>query len=173
MSAIIEGPYMERTLVVLLEDKPGTLSHVVNLFRRRNFNIESLTVGHSETPGISRLTVVVLGDNDRIEQIIKQLRRLVNVTKVSDISDDAAVIREMTMIKVHCKPGTRSEIHDLANIYRAQIIDVALESMIIEITGTQDKVDSLIDLLRPFGIKEISRTGSMGMVRGLSGITNG
>jgi acetolactate synthase I/III small subunit len=160
------APYSRRTLVALMEDKPGVLSHVANLFRRRNFNIESLTVGHTETSGISRMTVVVYGNDAVVEQVMKQLYKLINVTKVTDISDDAAVVRELALIKVHATSSTRSEIKQLADIFRAQIIDVALESMTIEITGTEDKVDSLINVLRPFGIKELVRTGRVAMVRG-------
>ena len=158
--------YSRRTLVALMEDKPGVLSRVVNLFRRRNYNIESLTVGHSETPGISRMTVVVNADDAVIEQVSKQLYKLINVTKVSDVSDDAAVIRELALVKVSATSANRGEIKQLADIFRAQIIDVAHESMTVEITGTEDKVESLIEILRPFGIKELTRTGRMAMVRG-------
>ncbi len=158
--------FSRRTLVVLMEDRPGVLSHVSNLFRRRNYNIESLTVGHSETPGISRMTVVVHANDAVLEQVIKQLYKLVNITKVSDITDDAAVIRELALIKVHATSSTRAEIKQLVDIFRGQIIDVAHESMTIEITGTEDKVDSMIEILRPFGIKELARTGRVAMVRG-------
>ena len=168
MSAISpNGAYSRRTLVVLMEDRPGVLSHVTSLFRRRNYNIESLTVGHSETPGISRMTVVVHGDDAVVEQVIKQLYKLINVTKVSDITDYAAVIRELAMIKIHATSSTRGEVKQLVDIFRAQIIDVSHESMTVEITGTEDKVDSLIEILRPFGIKELTRTGRIAMVRGL------
>jgi acetolactate synthase-1/3 small subunit len=158
--------HSRRTLVALMEDRPGVLSHVTSLFRRRNYNIESLTVGHSETPGISRMTVVVYGDDAVVEQVIKQLYKLINVTKVSDITDDAAVIRELAMIKVHATSSSRGEIKQLVDIFRAQIIDVSHESMTVEITGTEDKVDSLIEILRPFGVKELTRTGRIAMVRG-------
>ncbi|MCD6519699.1 MAG: acetolactate synthase small subunit [Anaerolineae bacterium] len=167
MSAIpAKEGFSRRTLVALMEDKPGVLSHVVNLFRRRNYNIESLTVGHSETPGISRMTVVVYANDAVVEQVMKQLYKLINVVKVSDISDDAAVIRELALIKVHAPSSVRAEIKQLADIFRAQIVDVSRESMTIEITGTEDKVDSLIEILRPFGIKELTRTGRVAMVRG-------
>ena len=155
-----------RTLVVLVEDKPGVLSHVASLFRRRNYNIESLTVGHSESPGISRMTVVVQADDAQLEQVMKQLHKLISVTKVTDLTDDAAVIRELALLKVHSPSSSRGEIKQLVDIFRAQIIDVAHESMTIEITGTEDKVDSLVDMLRPFGIKELTRTGRVAMVRG-------
>jgi len=166
------GAFSRRTLVVLMEDKPGVLSHVTNLFRRRNYNIESLTVGHSETPGISRMTVVVHANDAVLEQVIKQLYRLINVTKVTDITDDAAVIRELALIKVHATGADRAEIKQLVDIFRAQIIDVAHESLTVEVTGTEDKIDSMIEMLRPFGIKELTRTGRVAMVRGAAR-TNG
>ena len=159
--------FSRRTLVALMEDKPGVLSFVVNLFRRRNYNIESLTVGHSETPGISRMTVVVHGTDAVVEQVVKQLRKLVNVIKVSDISEDAGVLRELALVKVHATASTRSEIKQLVDIFRAQIIDVAPESLTVEITGTEDRVDSFIEMLRPFGLKELARTGRVAMVRGV------
>ena len=155
-----------------MEDRPGVLSHVVNLFRRRNYNIESLTVGHSEAQGISRMTVVVHANDAVLEQVGKQLHKLINVIKVSDITDDDAVIRELALIKVHSSSADRAEIKQLVDIFRAQIIDVAHESMTVEITGTEDKVDSLIEILRPFGIKELTRTGRVAIVRG-SVHTNG
>ncbi|NLV73378.1 MAG: acetolactate synthase small subunit [Chloroflexi bacterium] len=155
-----------RTLVGLMEDKPGVLSHVTNLFRRRNYNIESLSVGHSEIPGISRMTVVVNGDDAVVEQVIKQLYKIVNVLKVTDIDDPTAVMRELALIKVHAAPAARAEIKQLVDIFRASIIDVALESLTIEISGTEDKVDSLIAMVRPYGIKELTRTGRIAMARG-------
>lgn len=160
-----------RTLVALMEDKPGALGHVVNLFRRRNYNIESLSVGHSEMPGVSRMTVVVHGTDAVVEQVIKQLRKLINVLKVSDITDDAGVLRELALIKVHATASTRGEIKQLVDIFRAQIIDVGPESLTVEITGTEDKVDSLIEMLRPFGLKELARTGRVAMVRGMATTT--
>ena len=155
-----------------MEDKPGVLSRVANLFRRRNYNIESLTVGHSETPGISRMTVVVHANDAVLEQVIKQLYKLISVTKVTDITDGAAVIRELALIKLHATSANRTEIKQLVDIFRAQIIDVSHQSITVEITGTEDKVDSLIEMLRPFGIKELTRTGRVAMIRG-SDHTNG
>ena len=167
MSAtMVNSHYSRRTLVALMEDKPGVLSHVSNLFRRRNYNIESLSVGHSETPGISRMTVVVFGDDAVVEQVIKQLYKLVNILKVSDIDDSASVTRELALIKVYAPAAVRAEVKQLVDIFRANIIDVALESLTVEIIGTEDKVDSLIAMLRPYGIKELARTGRVAMVRG-------
>ena len=157
------------TLIALVEDKPGVLNRVASLFRRRNFNIASLTVGHSETPGISRMTVVVDADGAGIEQVEKQLYKLVNITKVSDVSHEPTVVRELALIKVHATAPTRAEIMQLVDIFRAKVVDVAAESLTIEITGPEDKVDSLVQLLRPFGIKELVRTGRVAMVRGSNG----
>lgn len=158
--------FSRRTLVALMEDKPGVLGHVVSLFRRRNYNIESLTVGHTEVEGISRMTVVVNATDAIIEQVGKQLYKLISVTKVNEVADDDAVIRELALIKVHATSSNRGEIKELVDIFRAQIIDVSHESLVVEITGTEDKVDSLIEMLRPFGIKELTRTGRVAMLRG-------
>ena len=160
---------MRHTLVVLMEDKPGVLSRVASLFRRRNFNIESLTVGHSETPGISRMTVVVSGDDAMVEQVSKQLYKLIHVTKVVDVTNEPAVFRELALVKVHVPANSRGEIMQLVDIFRAKAVDVGTDSLMIEITGQEDKIDSLIALLRPFGIKEMVRTGRVAMVRGLAG----
>ena len=161
----------KHTLIALMEDKPGVLNRVASLFRRRKFNIESMTVGHSETPGISRMTIVVNADHAGIEQVEKQLYKLVNITKVSDVSSEPTVIRELALIKVHATAPTRAEIMQLVDIFRAKVVDVAAESLTIEITGPEDKVDSLVQLLRPFGIKEMVRTGRVAMVRGSNGHT--
>jgi acetolactate synthase-1/3 small subunit len=162
----------KHTLIALMEDKPGVLNRVASLFRRRNFNIESLTVGHSEMPGISRMTIVVNADHaGGIEQVEKQLYKLVNITKVSNVSHEPTVIRELALIKVHATAPTRAEIMQLVDIFRANVVDVAAESLTIEITGLEDKVNSLVQLLRPFGIKEMVRTGRVAMVRGGNGQT--
>ena len=168
MSTVHNEGYSRRTLVSLMEDKPGVLSHIANLFRRRNYNIESLSVGHSEIPGVSRMTIVVNGNDAVVEQVIKQLYKLVNILKVSDIDDSSSVTRELALIKVYAPASARAEIKQLVDIFRANIIDVALESLTIEITGTEDKVDSLVAMLRPYGIKELARTGRVAMVRGPS-----
>jgi acetolactate synthase-1/3 small subunit len=160
---------MRHTLVALMEDKPGVLNRISSLFRRRNFNIESLTVGHSETPGISRMTIVSEGDSTIIEQVEKQLYKLINVTKVTNVTDEPTVIRELALIKVTASGATRAEITSLVDIFRAKVVDVAPDSLMIEITGTEDKVDSLASLLRPFGIREMVRTGRVAMVRGNNG----
>ena len=157
---------MRHTIVAWMEDKPGVLTRVASLFRRRNFNIESLTVGHSETAGISRMTFVVDGDDRQIRQVQTQLFKLINVTAVKDVTDLPSVIRELALIKVHATSAERGEIIQLATIYRANIVDVEEDSVIIQITGPQDRINSLIKLLATFGIREIVRTGSVAMIRG-------
>ena len=161
----------KHTLIALMEDKPGVLNRVSNLFRRRNYNIQSLAVGHSETPDISRMTVVVDGDNRVVEQVVKQLSKLINVTDVVDVTDRPAVIRELALVKVKAGPGKRSEIIELAQVFRGRIVDVGTESMTVEITGPEERVNSLVSLLRPYGIEELARTGRVAMVR--SGDSNG
>jgi acetolactate synthase I/III small subunit len=156
---------MKHTLVALMEDKPGVLNRVSGLFRRRNYNIESLSVGHSEEPGISRMTIVVNGDERIVEQVVKQLEKLVNVTNVRNVSHEPAVIRELALIKVKAGPGTRSEIIELTNVFRARIIDVGATALTVEITGPEDRVNSLLGLLKPYGIEELARTGRVAMVR--------
>ena len=155
---------MKRTLVALMQDHPGVLNRVVSLIRRRNFNIDSLTVGHSETPGISRLTLVV--DAAGVEQIIKQLYRLIEVLKVNDVTDDAIVEREIALIKVHAPRNTRTELIALVGIYNARIVDVGATTMIVEITAFPSKVEQFVEIMRAFGIKELLRTGRIAMVRG-------
>ncbi|MBI3978092.1 MAG: acetolactate synthase small subunit [Chloroflexi bacterium] len=165
------NPSTQHTLVALLEDRPGALNRVVSLFRRRGFNIDSLSVGHTEAPGISRLTVVVDGATTIVEQVVKQLYKVLDVVKVSDITHDESVERELALIKVAATASTRSDIMQMCDIFRAKIVDVAPDSVIVEVTGQTDKVDSLFSLLRPFGIKEMVRTGRVAMVRGLTGVT--
>jgi acetolactate synthase-1/3 small subunit len=161
---------MERhTLVALMEDKPGVLSRVSSLFRRRNYNIQSLAVGHSETPNISRMTIVVDGDNRVVQQVVKQLAKLINVTEVVNVTGTPTVIRELALVKVKAGPGTRSEIIELANVFRGRIVDVGPDSMTVEITGAEDRVESLIRLLRTYGIEELARTGRVAMVRSGNG----
>ncbi len=157
---------VKHTLVALVEDKPGVLNRISSLFRRRNFNIDSIAVGSSEQPGFSRMTVVVRGDSAEVEQVRKQLDKLVNVVRVSDITYVAIVTRELALIKVKATAATRSEIAQIIDIFRANIIDVAANSLTIEVTGDEEKVDSLIKLLRGFGIREVVRTGRVALTRG-------
>lgn len=159
----------KHTLIALMEDKPGVLNRVSSLFRRRNYNIQSLAVGHSETRDISRMTVVVDGDNRVVEQVVKQLSKLINVTEVLDVTDSPSVIRELALVKVNAGPGKRSEIIELAQVFRGRIVDVGPDSMTVEITGAEDRVNSLVSLLRPYGIEELARTGRVAMVRSSNG----
>jgi len=152
-----------------MEDRPGVLSRVASLFRRRNFNIESLTVGHSEAAGISRMTIVAEGDDATIEQVVKQLYKLINVTKVTDVTTEPTVVRELALMKIHATSHNRAEILQLVDIFRAQVVDVARNSLTIEITGDEEKVEGLLALLRPYGIKEMVRTGRVAMLRGSNG----
>lgn len=156
----------KHTLVALVEDRPGVLTRMASLFRRRGFNIESIAVGHSEIPDLSRMTIVVNGSANILEQVRKQLGKVVDVVKVVDVTGDNITARELALIKVKATSATRSEIIEITDIFRANIVDVASDSLTIEITGDEDKVDSLLSLLRSFGIKEIARTGRIAMLRG-------
>jgi acetolactate synthase I/III small subunit len=157
---------MKHTLVALMQDHPGVLNRAVSLFRRRGFNIESLSVGHTETPGISRMTLVVDASQTNVEQVIKQLYRLIEVLKVSDVTHDPAVSRELVMIKVHAPASRRAEINSLATVFEANIVDVSHDSLMLELSANPDKVENFIELVRPFGIREMVRTGRVAMVRG-------
>jgi acetolactate synthase-1/3 small subunit len=159
----------KHTLVTLVADRPGVLNKVSSLFRRRGFNIESIAVGSSEEPGLSRMTIVVLGNTAEVEQVRKQLDKLVDVVKVFNIPEDSSVARELALIKVKATPSNRSEIIQIVDIYRATIVDVAPDSLTVETTGDEDKVESLVNLLRGFGIKEVARTGRIAMSRGTAG----
>ena len=154
------------TIVALVEDRPGVLNRVSSLFRRRGFNISSLAVGKSEQAHLSRMTFVVEGDADTVEQLTKQLNKLIDVIRVSELNEEDIVARELALIKVHATPSTRSEIIQLVDIFRANIVDVSPHSLIIETTGEEDKIDALYNLLRPFGIRELMRTGRIAMSRG-------
>jgi len=156
----------KHTIVALVENKPGVLNRVASLFRRRGFNIESIAVGHSELPHISRMTIVVNGTTTMVEQVRKQLDKVVDAVKVSDITGEALVSRELALIKVKATSSTRSEIIQIVDVFRANIVDVTADSVTIEVTGDEEKVNSLLDLLRGFGIREIARTGRIAMTRG-------
>ena len=157
---------MKYTLVAWMRDKPGVLNRVSGMIRRRNFNIDSLQVGHSEEPGISRMTFVVDGDDRMVDQVIKQLRKVVDVTRIENISNKPSVLRELALIRVRTNSETRAEIIQLANIYRAEIVDVAMDSMVVQIVGSEERVDALLDLLDNFGIMEMVRTGRVALTRG-------
>ena len=156
------------TLVVQVEDQPGVLNRVVSLMRRRSFNIDSITVGHSETPGISRMTIVVAGEDSEVEQVGKQLYKIMEVLKVTDLEDENCVARELALIKVAAKAQTRGEILQIAQIYGARVLDASPSTLLLEATGAEEKIDSLLTMLRGFGIRELVRTGRIAMVRGIS-----
>jgi acetolactate synthase-1/3 small subunit len=157
---------MLNTFVVYVENKPGVLNRVASLFRRRAFNIESLTVGHTDKPGVSRMTIVVDTDEQGAKRAEANLYKLVNVLLVNNITGSASVMRDLAMIKVNATPENRSHLLQLVHVFRARVVDVAPESLIIEITGTEDKIDGLLEVLRPFGILEMVRTGRVAMSRG-------
>jgi acetolactate synthase I/III small subunit len=157
---------MKHTLVALMEDKPGVLNRVVNMFSRRAFNIESLTVGHTDQRGLSRMTVVVDGSHTDVEQVVKQLYKLIDVIKVSDLTHDKTVLRDLALIKVSATRDTRTEIVQIAGIVGAQIVDLAHDSVIVQMADDEEKIDDFVRLIRPFGIKEVVRTGRVAMARG-------
>jgi acetolactate synthase-1/3 small subunit len=154
------------TLSVLVENKPGVLQRVSGLFARRGFNIDSLAVGPTEDPSLSRMTIVVRAENTPLEQIAKQLHKLVNVIKIQDLDPGDMVDRELVLFKVNAPPTVRAELIELANIFRARIIDVGKNSLTIEATGTTDKLQAMEDLLRGYGIRELARTGKIALARG-------
>ncbi len=157
----------KHTLTALVEDKPGVLNRMVSLFRRRGFNIANIAVGDSEVAGLARVTFTANGPPTMVEQVRKQLlAKIIEVVKVTDITEEDIVIRELALIKVKAQAGDRSEIIQMVDIFRADILDVSPDSLTIEVTGTEDKIDSLINLLRPFGIKELARTGRIALTRG-------
>ena len=157
----------KHTLVATVEEGSATLNRVLSLFRQRSFAIESLSIGRTNEPGIMRLTMVVDGARSAVEQVTKQLYKVIEVRKVSDLSDDPRVERELALIKVACKSAPlRAEVMQIADIYRARIVDVATGSLMVEVTGPSDKVASLIELFRPYGVKELVRTGVVAMSRG-------
>ena len=157
---------MKHTLTVLVENKSGVLFRVASLFSRRGYNIDSLAVGVTEDPKISRMTIVVDGDDYVLEQVTKQLNKLVDVIKVSDIGVDEAVERELALIKVTADVSARTEIIQIADIFRARIVDVAPKSITVEVTGDEAKIQAIEKLLRQFGIKEMARTGKIALMRG-------
>lgn len=157
---------MKHTIAVVVENKSGVLTRIAGLFSRRSFNIESLSVGATDNPDYSRMTLSVQGDEEVLEQVIKQLSKLINVIRVSELEPEDSIERELAIIKVGADKDNRSEIMQLVSVFRAKIIDVSARTMIIEVTGDEKKVDALVLLLRQFGIKELARTGKVSMIRG-------
>ncbi len=161
---------MQHTFIALVENKPGVLNRVASLFRRRNFNIESLAVGRTENPEVSRMTIVMDCPNGEVDahKIEANLYKLINVIDVQDVTHQPSVTRDLALIKVRVDPERRTEVNGLAQIFRARIVDVAVDSVIVEITGTEDKIEGMIELLRPLGIVEMVRTGQVSMTRGVN-----
>lgn len=156
----------KHTIVALVEDRPGVLNRIASRWRQRGFNIESLAVGHSEVPGLSRMTFTVDGTTTDVDQVSKQMYKLIEVVKVSDLTEHDMVHRELALVKVNAPQKERSAVIEIVDVFRAKIVDVSPESLIIEITGTEDKIDAIFEMLRPYGIKEIVRTGRVAMARG-------
>ncbi len=164
---------MQHTLIALVEDKPGVLNRVSSLFRRRAFNIDSLTVGRTDRPGVSRMTIVMDSDNTSAERVTSYLYKLINVIHIEDVTSRPSVSRDLAMIKVSVTPTNRTEIIQLVDVFRARIVDVANDSLIIEITGDEEKINGFVEVLRPYGIIEMVRTGIVSMLRGAVSPTNG
>jgi acetolactate synthase-1/3 small subunit len=161
---------MQHTLVALVEDVPGVLNRVASLFRRRAFNIESITAGHTDQPGISRMTIVIDSNQTNAERVIANLYKQVNVIQVSDLVEQPTVSRDLALLKVTATSEFRSQIMQLVEVYRSRIVDVTNDSLIIEITGDEDKINSFIEVMRPFGILEMVRTGVVAMARGANSV---
>ena len=154
------------TIVALVEDKPGVLNRIASKWRQRGFNIESLAVGHSEIPGLSRMTFTVDGARHDVDQVTKQLFKVIEVVDITDITEDDVVARELALIRVAASPNNRTAILEIAQVFRANVIDVAHDSLIVEVTGDEDKIEALYELLLPYGVKELMRTGRIAMTRG-------
>jgi len=157
---------MLHTFVVHVENKPGVLNRVASLFRRRAFNIESLTVGHTDRPGVSRMTISMEADANTAARIEAHLYKLVNVLYVEDLTARPSVTRDLAMIKVSANHDSRTGLMQIASTYRGRVVDLAPDSLIIEVTGTEDKIDSLLEVLKPYGVLEMVRTGRVAMARG-------
>ena len=157
---------MRHTLAVLVENNPGVLARVAGLFSRRGFNIDSLAVGRTESPDVSRMTIVVEGDARILEQVNKQLHKLVDVIKINDITADEYVDRELVLIKVSVDPAQRGEVMQIADVFRARIVDLGRKTVTLECTGNDGKINAFEESLRPYGIKELVRTGKIAMLRG-------
>lgn len=159
---------MRHVLSALVQNVPGVLAHVAGMLASRGYNIDSLAVGETEQPELSRMTFVVVGDDNVLEQVRKQLEKIVTVVQVDDVSAKDHVERDLMLLKVKAEPGTRTEIHELVNIFRARIVDVGPDELMIELSGQEKKVIAFIDMMRPFGIIELVRTGRIAMVRSVS-----
>ncbi|MFQ5862178.1 MAG: acetolactate synthase small subunit [Candidatus Brocadiales bacterium] len=157
---------MKHTISAIVENKVGVLARIVSLFSSRGFNIDSLNVGETDSPNLSRLTIVVNGDDAVLEQVRKQLGKVIDVVKVSDLTDQPYVERDLVLVKINVPPGKRGEILEVVDIFRGKIVDVGQKDMIVELSGAEDKVEAMLKLLRPYGVKEAARTGQIAMMRG-------
>ncbi|MED4603877.1 acetolactate synthase small subunit [Paenibacillus validus] len=157
----------KHTISVLVNNQPGVLQRVSGLFGRRGFNIESITVGESEENGLSRMVIVTTGDDHTLEQVSKQLYKLIDVIKVVDLSSNPMVARELALIKVNAEPNMRPEILGVVETFRAAVVDIGPNSLIVQVVGDSEKIDAMTELLKPYGIKELSRTGVTAMIRGM------
>ena len=164
------GETRRHTLIAIVLDKPGVLNRVASLMRARNFNIDSLAVSHTDQPDTSRMTITLHGDDVAVEQAAKQLYRLIDVLKVQDVTSDAVVAQELALVKIRATDGNRAEILKLVELSKGRVVDLAGESVIVEVTGPDHEVDAFVDLVRTYGIKELVRTGSVVMSRGSSSI---
>jgi acetolactate synthase-1/3 small subunit len=156
----------KHTISVLVNNQPGVLQRVSGLFGRRGFNIESITVGESEEAGLSRMVIVTTGDDSTLEQVSKQLYKLIDVIKVIDLSSNPMVARELALIKVNAEPSARPEILGVVETFRAAVVDIGPSSVIVQVVGDSFKIDAIVELLKPYGIRELSRTGVTAMIRG-------
>ena len=163
---------MRHVISALVMNEPGVLAHVAGMFSARGFNIDSLVVGRTEDPNFSRMTIVVVADERTLDQVRKQLAKIVTVVKVRDFKDTPYVARDLMLIKISAPPATRSEIIELASLFRGHVVDVGQTSLLIEISGEEEKLDALVELLRPYGIREMARTGVIAMPRKLHNLLN-
>lgn len=152
-------------LSVLVQNQPGVLAHIAGMFAARGYNIDSLVVGRTEDPAFSRMVIVSTGDDQTLEQIRKQLGKIITTVKIRDLSEQCCVERDLLLIQVHCPPEKRAELRHLTEVFRGSIVDIGPRSVVIQATGTEDKIEALIELCRPYGIKELSRTGVIAMPR--------
>ncbi|MGC8625618.1 MAG: acetolactate synthase small subunit [Phycisphaerae bacterium] len=160
---------MRHILTALVMNEPGVLSHVANMFSARGFNIDSLVVGRTEDPNLSRMTIVVIADERTLEQVRKQLAKIVTVVKVRDYKDSPFVARDLMLVKLGVTPRTRSEIIELADLFRGRVVDVGHQAIMVELSGEEEKLDAFVELVRPYGIRELARTGVIAMARGAAG----
>ncbi len=160
------GETRRHVLIAIVNNRPGVLNRVSSLMRARNFNIESLAVGHTENPDVSRMTITLRGDDYGVEQVSKQLYRLIDVLKVQDVTAERRVEHELALIKLRVTNASRAEIVTIVELYKGRVVDLAADSVIVEATGTEDEIDRLVELVTPFGIRELVRTGSIVMLRG-------